>query len=201
MIRTLEVIRQRSARAAKAWIVAALLVFAAGVIAPARAADGTVTLNFVNADIDAVIKAVAEITGRNFVVDPRVKGTINIVSAKPVPVSLVYPTLLSALRLQGFAAIESDGLVKIVPEADAKQHGGTVTTGGVGAGGDRLVTQVITLKFESAQQLVNVLRPLITPNNTIVAYPATNALIITDYAENLKRHFVRHLQPFAGLQR
>ena len=76
-------------------MVAALLFLVVGVASPVRAADATVTLNFVNADIDAVIKAVAEITGRNFVVDPRVKGTINIVSAKPVPVSLVYPTLLS----------------------------------------------------------------------------------------------------------
>ena len=86
---------------------------------PARAADDAVTLNFVNADIDAVVKAVAEMTGRNFVVDPRVKGVVNIVSARPVPRSLVYPTLLSALRLQGFTAVETDGLVKIVPEADA----------------------------------------------------------------------------------
>ena len=95
----------------------------------------TVTLNFVNADIDAVVKAVAEITGRNFVLDPRVKGTINIVSARPVPKSLVYPTLLSALRLQGFTAVESDGIVKIVPEADAKMQGGSVGT--AGATGDR----------------------------------------------------------------
>jgi len=150
-------------------------------------ADDTVTLNFVNADIDAVVKAVAEITGRNFVIDPRVKGTINIVSARAVPKSLVYPTLLSALRLQGFAAIESDGVVKIIPEADAKAQGGTVAVGPVRAGGDRLITQVTILKFESAQQMVAVLRPLITPNNTIAAYPGSNALVITDYAENLKR--------------
>jgi general secretion pathway protein D len=154
---------------------------------PARAADNTVTLNFVNADIEAVIRAVAEITGRNFVVDPRVKGTINIISARPVPASLVYPTLLSALRLQGFAAIESGDIVKIVPEADAKQQGGAVVTFGAAASGDRLVTQVIMLRHESAQQLVNVLRPLITPNNTIAAYPAANALVITDYADNLRR--------------
>jgi general secretion pathway protein D len=77
---------------------------------PARAADDAVTLNFVNADIDAVVKAVSEMTGRNFVLDPRVKGIINIVSARPVPRSLVYPTLLSALRLQGFTAIEGDGV-------------------------------------------------------------------------------------------
>ena len=154
---------------------------------PARAADEPVTLNFVNADIDAVIKAVAEITGRNFIVDPKVKGTINIISARPVPRSLVYPTLLSALRLQGFTAIEGEGVVKIVPEADAKQQGGSIATGPVTAGGDRLVTQVITLKYESAAQLINVLRPLITPNNTIAAFPNGNALVITDYADNLKR--------------
>ena len=153
----------------------------------ASAADEPVTLNFVNAEIDAVVKAVAEITGRNFVVDPRVKGTINIISSRPVPRSLVYPTLLSALRLQGYAAVEGDGVVKIVPEADAKQQGGAVTIGPVMAGGDRLVTQVVTLKYESAVALVNVLRPLITPNNTIAAYPNGNALVITDYADNVKR--------------
>jgi general secretion pathway protein D len=154
---------------------------------PVRAADDAVTLNFVNADIDAVVKAVAEMTGRNFVVDPRVKGVINIVSARPVPRSLVYPTLLAALRLQGFTAVETDGLVKIVPEADAKLQGAPVVAGGAAGGGDRLVTSVYALKFESATQLLNVLRPLITPNNTIAALPTANALVITDYAENLKR--------------
>jgi len=146
-----------------------------------------VTLNFVNADIDAVVKAVADITGRNFLVDPRVKGTVNIVSARPVPRSLVFPTLLSALRMQGFTAVDSGSVVKIVPEAEAKQQGGPVVSGQVGAGGDRLVTQVIVLRNESAAQLVNVLRPLISPNNTIAAYPASNALVITDYADNLTR--------------
>jgi general secretion pathway protein D len=149
---------------------------------PAAPADA-VTLNFVNADIDAVVRAVAEITGRNFIVDPRVKGSINIVSARPVPRSLVYPTLLSALRLSGYAAVESDGIVKIVPEADAKTQGGAVGRGS----GDRLVTQVLVLRHESAAQLVNVLRPLITPNNTIAAFPGSNALVITDYADNLRR--------------
>jgi general secretion pathway protein D len=168
------------------------LLFAAALFAllcatPARAADEPVTLNFVNADIEAVVKAVAEMTGRNFVIDPRVKGVINIVSARPVPVSLVYPTLLSALRLQGYAAVESDGVTKIVPEADAKQHASPVAVGPVTGGGDRLVTEVYALKNESATQLVNVLRPLITPNNSIAAVPTGNALVITDYADNLQR--------------
>ena len=171
-------------------LTAAVLV--AALAAPSsRAADDMVTLNFVNADIDSVVKAVAEMTGRNFILDPKVKGVVNIVSARPVPRSLVYPTLLSALRLQGFAAVEGDGITKIVPEADAKQQGSAVVmggkAGGVGAGGDRLVTEVFALKYESAVQLVNVLRPLITPNNAIAAVPTGNALVITDYAENLKR--------------
>jgi general secretion pathway protein D len=168
------------------------MALAAALAAPVgQAAEDMVTLNFVNADIDAVVKAVAEMTGRNFILDPKVKGVVNIVSARPVPRSLVYPTLLSALRLQGFAAVEGDGITKIVPEADAKQQGSTVVMGGkgggVGAGGDRLVTEVFALKYESAVQLVNVLRPLITPNNAIAAVPTGNALVITDYAENLKR--------------
>lgn len=167
-----------------------LFAIAALILALARsagAADEPVTLNFVNADIEAVVKAVAEMTGRNFVLDPRVKGVINIVSSRPVPASLVYPTLLSALRLQGYAAVETDGITKIVPEADAKQHASPVSTGGVAVSGDRLVTEVYVLKNESAAQLVNVLRPLITPNNSIAAVPTGNALVITDYADNLKR--------------
>ena len=153
----------------------------------ARAADEPVTLNFTNADIDAVVKADAEITGKSFIVDPRVKGTVTIVSARPIPRTLVYPTLLSALRMQGITAIEGDSVVRIVPEADAKLQGGPVGSGAVTAGGDRLVTQVITLRYESAAQLVNVLRPLITPANTIAAFPSANALVITDYADNLRR--------------
>ncbi len=151
------------------------------------AADDTVTLNFVNAEIDAVVKAASEITGRNFILDPKIKGTINIVSARPVPRELVYPTLLSALRLQGIIAVEGNGVTKLVMEADGKQQGSEVTRGPISGSGDRLVTRVVTLRFESALQLVNVLRPLITPNNSIAAYPGTNALIITDYADNLRR--------------
>jgi len=168
----------------RAFVAATLIVAAA--LARAQDAD-TVTLNFVNADIDAVVKAVGEITGRNFLVDPRVRGIVNIVSARPVPKALVYPTLLSALRMQGFAAIETDGVVKIVPEADAKTQASPVQRGGVTASGDRIVTQVIALRYESAAQLVTVLRPLVTPNNTIAAYIPNNAIIITDYADNVKR--------------
>jgi len=176
-------ILSRCLRAFAGFLLASILI---GRAAWAQEPD-TVTLNFVNADIDAVVKAVGEITGRNFLVDPRVKGTVNIVSARPVPRALVYPTLLSALRMQGFAAVETEGVVKIVPEADAKTQAGPVQRGTVTTSGERIVTQVIPLRYESAAQLVTVLRPLISPNNTIAAYAPNNAIIITDYADNLKR--------------
>ena len=149
------------------------------------AEEERVTLNFVNADIEAVATAIGQMVNRNFLLDPRVKGTVNIVSSQPVPVSAAYDIFLSALRLQGFSAVESGGAIKILPEAEAKTHLRGLT--GRGAGGDRLQTQVFVLKYESAAQLVPVLRPIITPNNTIAVYPGNNSLVITDYADNLSR--------------
>jgi general secretion pathway protein D len=148
-----------------------------------------VTLNFVNADIEGVVKAVSEITGKNFVLDPRVKGTINIISAKPMSRALVYEVFLSALRLQGFTAIEERGRVEIVPEVDAKLHQtlGTGPRERPRAAGDVVQTQVFKLQYESAAQMVPVLRPLIAANNTITAYQNNNTLVITDYASNLAR--------------
>jgi general secretion pathway protein D len=165
----------------RAAICAALLLPVASTGAP----DEKVSLNFVNADIEEVVKAVSQITGRNFLVDPRVKGSINIISSTPVPASLAYDILLSALRLQGFASVESGGVTKVMPEADAKLHAGAA--GGARGAGDRLVTRVYVLKYESAAQLVPILRPLIAPNNIVVAYPNSNTLVVTDYAGNLKR--------------
>ena len=179
--------RRRSCRLPATLALAALLAATLAAAPLSRAADEPVTLNFTNADIEAVVKAVSEITGKSFIVDPRVKGTVTIVSARPVPRSLVYPTLLSALRMQGIAVIEGDSVVRVVPETEAKLQGGPVARGAVTAGGDRMVTQVIPLRYESAAQLVNVLRPMITPSNTIAAFPGANALVITDYADNLKR--------------
>jgi general secretion pathway protein D len=148
-----------------------------------------VTLNFVNADIESVVKVVSEMTGKNFVLDPRVKGTVNIVSSKPVSRALLYDILLSALRVNGYAAIEDRGMVKIVPELEAKLHP-SPTRGPrdkARTAGDQIQTQVFTLKHESAAQMMPILRPLIAPNNSITAYPATNSLVITDYAGNLQR--------------
>ena len=148
-----------------------------------------VTLNFANADIEGVVKVVGEITGKNFVLDPRVKGTVNIVSARPVARELVYPVFLSAIRLQGFTAVEERGVVMIVPEADAKffRGAGAPAQDRPRAAESTIQTQVFRLQHQSAVQMVPVLRPLIPTNNTIMAYAASNALVVTDYASNLQR--------------
>ena len=158
------------------------LVFACHAFA---APDEPVMLNFVNVDIDTVVKAIGEISGKNFVLDPRVKGTVNIVSARPVPRELSYQILLSSLRMQGFSAVEGDGVIKIVPEADAKLH---ARVGNARRGdGDRLITKVFILRHGSANQLVPVIRPIISPNNTVAAMPQANAVVVTDYADNIRR--------------
>ncbi len=145
-----------------------------------------VMLNFVGAEIPVVVQAIGEITGKTFVLDPRVKGTINIVSAKPVPRELSYQILLSSLRMQGFAAVEgAGGVVKIVPEADAKLHARAGQPRRTDV--DRLITKVFTLKNANANQLVPVLRPIISPNNTVTAMPQSNAVVVTDYADNIRR--------------
>ncbi|HUQ28728.1 MAG TPA: type II secretion system secretin GspD [Usitatibacter sp.] len=149
--------------------------------------DEKITVNFVNADIQSVIKTVGQHTGRNFILDPRVTGTVNIVSDRPVSRDLLYQIFLSALRVQGYAAVEEGGFVKIIPEAEAKTSAGPVGEQASRVPGDRIVTQVFMLQNESAVQLVPVLRPLVTANNFIAAYPNNNAIVITDYAENVRR--------------
>jgi general secretion pathway protein D len=154
----------------------------------AQLAHADVTLNFVNADIDQVAKAIGAATGKTIIVDPRVKGQLNLVSENPVPEEQAVKTLQSALRMQGFALVQDHGVLKVVPEADAKLQGVPTYVGNAPtARGDQVVTQVFTLKNESANNLLPVLRPLISPNNTIAAYPANNTLVVTDYADNVRR--------------
>ncbi|WP_235834989.1 type II secretion system secretin GspD [Piscinibacter terrae] len=146
-----------------------------------------VTLNFVNADIEGVTRAMAAILKQQFVVDPRVKGTITLYSEEPLLPREAYLNFLAALRGLGFTVVESGGIYKVVPEADAKLQAGTVSVGGVDRRGDQVITQIFKLNHESANNMVPVLRPLISPNNTINANPGNNSLVITDYADNLNR--------------
>jgi general secretion pathway protein D len=167
----------------------ALACSAAPVRAQATRAPEPVSLNFVNADIEAVARTLATLTGRPLVVDPRVKGTMNLSTEKPVSPSVAWGQFLAALRLQSFSVVEVNGLFKVVPEADAKLQGGsvTVTAPASSAGGGQVVTQIFRLQHENANNLVPVLRPLISPNNTLNVNPGSNALVITDYADNLQR--------------
>ncbi len=148
-------------------------------------AAGQASLNFVGADIESVIKAIGHYTGTTFIIDPRIKGTISVVSEKPVSKRQAFQLLTSALRLQGYTVVTGDGFTKVVPEADAKLQAGPTTPGAVR--GDQIATQIFRLNYESANNLVAVLRPLISPNNTINANVGNNSLVITDYADNLRR--------------
>ena len=146
-----------------------------------------VTLNFVNADIEGVTRAMAAILKQQFVVDPRVKGTMTLYSEEPMAPRDAYLNFLAALRGLGFAVVEVGGLLKVVPEAEAKVQAGTVAIGDVTRRGDQVITQIFKLNHENANNLVPVLRPLIGANNTINANPGNNSLVITDYADNLQR--------------
>lgn len=145
-----------------------------------------VTLNFKNADIRAFIDYVAGFSGKNFLVDNRVKGAITIVSPTPIPEDRAYEVFLSVLEVNGFAAVPSGSVVKIVPRAESKQRSLPVETT-LTRHDDGMVTQVVQLQFADAQQLVVLIRPLISPNSHLVAYPHGNMLLITDSASNIRR--------------
>lgn len=170
----------------KALTAAILVSFAMS--APTLAAEEKVTLNFVNSDLQSTLKAVTIITGKNFVLDPKLKGTVNIVSSQPVDRALILPIVQSALRQQGITLIDDGPVIKVVAEAAAKQQAPAVIVNGGKVGhGDGFVTQVYPLQYESANQLSQVLRPLLSHNSVISAYKAGNVLVISDYAENVAR--------------
>jgi len=159
--------------------------------APAAAAAASkrgepITLNFTNAEIEAVARTMATLTGRNVVVDPRVKGTITLTTDKPVTPTQAYNQFLALLRLQGYTVVDAAGLDKIVPEADAKLQGGAVFDDKL-VPGNQIATQVFKLNYENANNVLPILRPLISPNNTINVNPGNNSLVITDYGDNLRR--------------
>ncbi len=157
------------------------------VVPTSRSTSQKVTLNFVNADIEAVSRAIGAMLNRDILVDPRVKGNITVYNDKPQPLGEAYRNYLSALRGLGFTVVESGGFLKVVPEADAKLQTSAVSVGAPSVRGDQVLTQIFKLNYENPNNLVAVLRPLITANNTINASPGNNSLVITDYADNLQR--------------
>src|SRR3954462_9304348 len=165
-------------------IVAILL---SATLAGAAFAQQRLTLNFVTAEIEAVGRAMADFTGRTIIVDPRVKGTVTLTVEQQLTPDQAVGVLSSALRLQNIAVVDSGGVIRIVPEADARLQGGPVHSGAPAARGDEIVTQIFRLNYESAVNIAQILRPLIASNNPINAYAGNNTIVVTDYAENVRR--------------
>ena len=147
----------------------------------------TVTLNLKDADISALISTVAAVTDKNFIVDPRVKGKVTVISSRPMNNDEVYQVFLSILKVHGFAAVPSGEVIKIVPDVNAKQDGIPTASDGQPGRGDEMVTRVVQVDNVAAAQLVPILRPLIPQQGHLAAYPATNVLIISDRARNVER--------------
>ncbi|NIE66384.1 type II secretion system protein GspD [Burkholderia sp. Ax-1719] len=166
----------------------AFLLVGALLASYAHIAAASVVMNFAHADISAVAHAIGEATGKTIIVDPRVKGQIDLVSAEPVPEDEALKTLQSALRMRGFSLLQDHGILKVVPEVDAKNQGVPTYVGNQPvAKGDQIITQVFQLHRESAAALQPVLRQLISPNNTVTANASNNTLVVTDYADNVQR--------------
>ncbi len=166
-------------------LLATLLLFAVASLPVAQAEQ--ITLNLNNADIEALIKTVSEHTGKNFVIDPRVKGKVTVISAHPMDRDEFYQVFLSILEVHGFSTIPSGNLIKIVPDVKAKQSGIPTVSGLNQLPGDQVVTRIIQVKNVTATQLVPILRPLIPQEGHLAAYPNTNVLIISDRRQNVDR--------------
>jgi general secretion pathway protein D len=146
--------------------------------------DGRHTLNLKAADIGVLIQTVSEITGKSFIVDPRVEGRVTVISARPQDAAEIYETFLSVLRVHGFAAVASGDMVKIVPDALAAQDG---SVGNGGGGADALVTRLVPIQHIAADEVVKLLRPLAPQQATFAAHPGSNSILITDRAGNVER--------------
>jgi len=146
-----------------------------------------ITLNLKDADITALISTVAEVTGRNFIVDPRVKAKVTVISQEPMPADELYRVFLSVLQVHGFSAVQSGDIVKIIPDINAKQIAVPTVTRDSQAVGDEVVTRVIPVQNVAVAQLVPILRPLVPQQGHLAAYPPTNVLIVSDRASNIDR--------------
>ncbi|RMF86308.1 MAG: type II secretion system protein GspD [Nitrospinota bacterium] len=155
-----------------------------------RGGDNMISLDFDNVDLRVVIKFISELTGKNFLVDDKVKGKVTIISPTRIPVEEAYDIFLSILDIQGFAAVPSGDVIKIVPARDVKQKAVPTQVGSdlqQIPRDDRIVTQLIPLEHADANEIRTILTPLIRKEGTILSYPPTNTLIVTDTLANIRR--------------
>ena len=162
------------------------MLFAAVAATPVQA-ESSITFNLKDADLQTVVGTVAEFTGKNFIIDPRVKGKVTVISARPMSADEVYQTFLSLLEVHNFAAVEFGNVVKILPSVNAKQQGGKGLDEGRLEISDEIITRVIEINHVSASQLVPILRPLVPQQGHMAAYAPTNVLIVSDREANVKR--------------
>lgn len=156
-------------------------------LAPTGLLAEDITLNYEEADIQEVAQTISEVTGRNFIIDPRVSGRITVTSARPIPADAVYETFLSILDVHGFAAMDAGNAIKIVPAADARQMPGEGLNLDRSTFSDEVETRVINLDHVPAAQLVPILRPLVPQNAHLAAVSGSNTIIIADRASNVQR--------------
>jgi general secretion pathway protein D len=156
-------------------------------IKPVGGDNKAVTLNLNNADIQAFISAIAELTGKNFVIDPRVKGQVTVVSSAPTDPEALYEVFLSVLKVNGFAAVPSGKVIKIVPDLNARQEGSADVIGNTGLRSEKIVTAVVPTVYVNAAELVPVLRPLLPQEAHLAATARADALVIADSASNVSR--------------
>ena len=169
-------------------LLAALLVFGAAGPSSAQPASGArITPNFKDADITQVIEAVAAATGRNIIVDPRVRAQVTMLSSTPMTPDAFYEAFLALLQVHGFVAAPSGDVLKIIPDANSRTMPGNDLPDRLSATSDEIVTQVVSVTNVSAAQLVAILRPLMPQNAHLAAYPSSNMLILADRANNVNR--------------
>jgi general secretion pathway protein D len=160
----------------------------AATAAPPRSTDGpTITPNYKDADLSQIIQAVSEVTGKNFIIDPRVNAKVTMLSATPMSPAAFYEAFLAVLQVYGYVAVPAGKVIKIIPNTDARQLPSIDLPNDVSSTSDEIVTQIITMKNVSAAQLVPLLRPLIPQQGHLAAYPSGNMLIISDRASNVNR--------------
>lgn len=158
-----------------------------GETAPAQGQQSTITPNYKDAELSVIVEAVSELTGKNFIIDPRVRANVTMLSATPMSPDAFYEAFLAILQVHGFVAVPAGRVVKIIPDANARQVPANDLPESVSSSSDEIVTQVIAVKNVSSAQLVPILRPLIPQYGHLAAYPASNMLIISDRANNVNR--------------
>ena len=152
--------------------------------------ENLISINFENVDLKVVTSFVSKVTGKNFLLDDRVRGNVTIISPTKIPVDEVYSVFLSVLEVKGFTTIPSGRVVKIVPAATAKQ---SPLPTGIGkdiaeiSPDDKMITQLIPLQYADSQQLIPILTPLVSSQGYMTSYAPTNTLIVTDLSSNVRK--------------